>query len=118
MINQLIIVMLHAQIQIFFQDGVGGGGGSRDIYVCRVLGGLGVGSDAYFRLFYNAMLRNVYIYVSLVWIPPHGFPLDKIMKLDIYIITVIPSSPKPMKNLNEIINCYPFLIKLPNFHPP
>lgn len=50
--------------------------------------------------------------------PPHGFPLDKIMKLDIYIITVIPSSPKPMKNLNEIINCYPFLIKLPNFHPP
>lgn len=50
--------------------------------------------------------------------PPHGFPLDKIMKLDIYIITVIPSSPKPMKNLYEIINCYPFLIKLPNFHPP
>lgn len=100
------------------RGGVGGGGGSRDIYVCRVLGGLGVGSDAYFRLFYNAMFRNVYIYVSLVWTPPHGFPLDKIMKLDIYIITVIPSSPKPMKNLNEIINCYPFLIKLQNFHPP
>lgn len=69
MINQLIIVMLYAQIQIFFRTGWGGGG-SRDICVCRVLGGLGVGSDAYFRLFYNAMLRNVYIYVSLVWIPP------------------------------------------------
>lgn len=72
MINQLIIVMLHAQIQIFFRKGWGGGGWFDGYlnYVCRVLGGLGVGSDAYFRLFYNAMLRNVNIYVSLVWIPP------------------------------------------------
>lgn len=104
----------------FFSGRGGRGWGGGWFEGCLCLPGFGwVGSDAYFRLFYNAMLRNVYIYVSLVWIPPHhGFPLDKIMKLDIYIITVIPSSPKPMKNLNEIINCYPFLIKLPNFHPP
>lgn len=119
MINQLIIVMLHAQIQIFFRTGWGGGGVRGIFMFAGFWVGWGLVLMPIFWLFYNAMLRNVYIYVSLVWIPPpHGFPLDKIMKLDIYIITVIPSSPKPMKNLNEIINCYPFLIKLPNFHPP
>lgn len=114
--------MLHAQIQIFFRTGWGGGGWWFEgylNYVCRVLGGLGVGSDAYFLVILQCNVKKcVYLCIPGVDPPPHGFPLDKIMKLDIYIITVIPSSPKPMKNLNEIINCYPFLIKLPNFHPP
>lgn len=109
------------RFRFFSGRGGGGGGGSRDINVCRVLGGLGVGSDAYFLVILQCNDKKC-VYLCIPGVdpppPPHGFPLDKIMKLDIYIITVIPSSPKPMKNLNEIINCYPFLIKLPNFHPP
>lgn len=70
MINQLIIVTLHAQIQIFFRTGWGGGG-SRDIYVCRVLGGLGVGSDAYFLVILQCNVKKcVYLCIPDVDPPP------------------------------------------------
>lgn len=104
-----------------FFSGRGGGGVVRGI--CMFAGfwvGLGLVLIPIFLVILQCNVKKC-VYLCIPGVdppPPHGFPLDKIMKLDIYIITVIPSSPKPMKNLNDIINCYPFLIKLPNFHPP